>query len=75
MKLLLLAEGYPPELLEGFEVVREPQDDVVAALTMLEPRVGEELYAQLPALRVVEQRPSASTRSTSRPPRRAASPS
>jgi D-3-phosphoglycerate dehydrogenase len=34
-------------------VVREPQDDVVAALTMLEPRVGEELFAQLPALRVV----------------------
>jgi D-3-phosphoglycerate dehydrogenase len=53
VKLLLLAEGYPPELLEGFDVVREPQDDVVAALTMLEPRVGEELFAQLPALRVV----------------------
>jgi D-3-phosphoglycerate dehydrogenase len=53
VKLLLLAEGYPPELLEGFEVVREPQDDVVATLTMLEPRVGEELFAQLPALRVV----------------------
>ena len=53
MKLLLLDESYPPELLEEFEVVREPQDDVVAALTMLEPRVGEELFAQLPALRVV----------------------
>jgi D-3-phosphoglycerate dehydrogenase len=53
VKLLLLAEGYPPELLEGFHVVREPQDDVVAALTMLDPRVGEELFAQLPALRVV----------------------
>ncbi len=53
MKLLLLAEGYPPELLEGFDVVREPQDDVVAALTMLEPHVGAELFAQLPALRVV----------------------
>ena len=53
MKLLLLDESYPPELLEEFEVVREPQDDVVAALTMLAPRVGEELFAQLPALRVV----------------------
>ena len=53
MKLLLLDESYPPELLEGFDVVREPQDDVVAALTMLEPRVGDELFAQLPALRVV----------------------
>src|SRR5204862_520886 len=50
---LLLDESYPPELLEGFDVVREPQDDVVAALTMLEPRVGDELFAQLPALRVV----------------------
>jgi len=53
VKLLLLDESYPPELLEGFDVVREPQDDVVAALTMLEPRVGDELFAQLPALRVV----------------------
>jgi D-3-phosphoglycerate dehydrogenase len=53
VKLLLLAEGYPPGLLAGFDVVREPQDDVVAALTMLEPRVGAELFAQLPALRVV----------------------
>lgn len=52
MKVLLLDERYPPELLEGFEVVREPQDDVVAALTVLQP-VGEELFAQLPALRVV----------------------
>jgi D-3-phosphoglycerate dehydrogenase / 2-oxoglutarate reductase len=52
VKVLLLDERYPPELLEGFEVVREPQDDVVAALTVLQP-VGEELFAQLPALRVV----------------------
>lgn len=52
MKVLLLDERYPPELLEGFEIVREPQDDVVAALTVLQP-VGEELFAQLPALRVV----------------------
>jgi D-3-phosphoglycerate dehydrogenase len=53
VKLLLLDAHYPPELLEGFDVVREPQEDVVAALTMLEPRVGEELFAQLPALQVV----------------------
>jgi D-3-phosphoglycerate dehydrogenase len=52
MKLLLLDELYPPELLEGFEVVRAPQDDVVAVLTIAEP-VGAELFAQLPALRVV----------------------
>lgn len=52
MKVLLLDERYPPELLEGFEIVREPQDDVVAALTVLQP-VGEELFAQLPVLRVV----------------------
>jgi D-3-phosphoglycerate dehydrogenase len=53
VKLLLLDEHYPPELLEGFDVVREPQDDVVAALTRGTARVGEELFAQLPALRVV----------------------
>jgi D-3-phosphoglycerate dehydrogenase / 2-oxoglutarate reductase len=52
VKLLLLDERYPPELLTGFEVVRAPQEDVVAALTIGEP-VGAELLAQLPALRVV----------------------
>jgi D-3-phosphoglycerate dehydrogenase / 2-oxoglutarate reductase len=52
VKVLLLDERYPPTLLEGFEVVREPQDDVVAALTVLQP-VGEELFSRLPALRVV----------------------
>jgi D-3-phosphoglycerate dehydrogenase / 2-oxoglutarate reductase len=52
VKVLLLDERYPPELLEGFEVVREPQDDVAAALTVLQP-VGEELFSQLPSLRVV----------------------
>ena len=52
MKLLLLDQRYPPELLTGFEVVRAPQEDVVAALTIGEP-VGAELFAQLPALRVV----------------------
>ena len=52
MKLLLLDERYPPELLAGFEVVREPQDDVVGVLTIGRP-VGAELLAQLPAVRVV----------------------
>ena len=52
MKLLLLDEGYPPELLEGFEVVRVPQDDVVGVLT-ISTQVGAELFASLPALRVV----------------------
>jgi D-3-phosphoglycerate dehydrogenase len=52
VKLLLLDERYPPELLTGFEVVRAPQEDVVGVLTIGEP-VGAELFAQLPALRVV----------------------
>ena len=54
MKLLLLDERYPPELLAGFEVVREPQDDVVAVLDDAErARWGRSCCAQLPALRVV----------------------
>ena len=53
MKLLLLDERYPRGLLAGFEVVSTPQEDVVAVLTMPEHPVGEELAAQLPALRVV----------------------
>jgi phosphoglycerate dehydrogenase-like enzyme len=53
MKLLLLDETYPESELEGFEVVRAPQDDVVAVLTRSEIPVGEELFAQLPLLRVV----------------------
>jgi phosphoglycerate dehydrogenase-like enzyme len=53
VKLLLLDERYPRELLGGFEVVTAPQEDVVAVLTMPERPVGEELCAQLPALRVV----------------------
>jgi D-3-phosphoglycerate dehydrogenase len=52
MKLLLLDERYPPALLEGFEVVRAPEDDVVGVLTVLAP-VREELFASLPALRGV----------------------
>lgn len=53
MKLLLLDERFPAELLAGFEVVREPQDDVVAVLTKPTRAVGEELLDRLPALRVV----------------------
>ena len=53
MKVLLLDERYPRELLAGFEVVTAPQDDVVAVLTMPERPVGPALCAQLPALRVV----------------------
>ena len=52
MKLLLLDERYPPELLTGFEVVRTPQEDVVGVLTIGKP-VRAELFQQLPALRVV----------------------
>lgn len=50
--MLVTEDGYPAELLEGFEVVRAPQEDVVAVLTIGKP-VGEELLAALPALRVV----------------------
>jgi D-3-phosphoglycerate dehydrogenase len=50
--ILLLEDGYPPELLAGFEVVRTPQEDVVAVLTIDEP-VGAELMDRLPSLRVV----------------------
>jgi D-3-phosphoglycerate dehydrogenase len=53
VKLLLVEEGrFPPALLDGFEVVRSPAPDVVAALTVDVP-VGGELLAALPALRVV----------------------
>lgn len=53
MKLLLLDERYPAAELTAFEVVEEPQEDVVAVLTMPGAPVGEELMAQLPALRVI----------------------
>jgi D-3-phosphoglycerate dehydrogenase len=52
VKVLVTEDGYPPDLLEGFEVVRSPQDDVVAVLTIDEP-VGEELLSRLPSVRVV----------------------
>ena len=53
MKLLLLDERYPRELLAGFEVVTAPQEDVVAVLTMPEHRVGRELMSAMPHVRVV----------------------
>jgi len=53
VKLLLLDERYPRELLGGFEVVTAPQEDVVAVLTLPEHPVGPELCGRLPALRVV----------------------
>jgi D-3-phosphoglycerate dehydrogenase len=53
VKLLLLDGRYPAAELAGFEVVDAPQEDVVAVLTMPGRPVGEELLAQLPALRVV----------------------
>jgi D-3-phosphoglycerate dehydrogenase / 2-oxoglutarate reductase len=53
VKLLLLDGRYPAAELAAFEVVDAPQDDVVALLTMPGTPVGEELLAQLPALRVV----------------------
>jgi D-3-phosphoglycerate dehydrogenase len=53
VKVLVLDERYPAELLAGFELVHAPQEDVVAVLTMPEHRVGPELLAQLPRVRVV----------------------
>lgn len=53
LKLLLLDERYPRELLEGFEVVSAPQEDVVAVLTMPEHPVDRELLARMPEVRVV----------------------
>jgi D-3-phosphoglycerate dehydrogenase len=53
VKLLLLDGRYPEAELAGFDVVDAPQEDVVAILTMPGKPVGEELLAQLPALRVI----------------------
>jgi D-3-phosphoglycerate dehydrogenase / 2-oxoglutarate reductase len=50
--ILVLEDRYPPELLEGFEVVRTPQEDVVAVLT-IDEAVGAELMQSMPLLRVV----------------------
>jgi D-3-phosphoglycerate dehydrogenase len=53
MKLLLLDETYPAGELRGFDVVKTPQEDVVALLTRSEISVGEDLFAELPSLRVI----------------------
>jgi D-3-phosphoglycerate dehydrogenase len=53
MKALVLDERFATEALAAFEVVREPQDDVVAVFTMPERPVGEELMEELPSLRVI----------------------
>jgi D-3-phosphoglycerate dehydrogenase len=53
VKLLLLDERYPRELLGGFDVVTAPQEDVVAVLTLPWSPVSRELCERLPALRVV----------------------
>jgi phosphoglycerate dehydrogenase-like enzyme len=53
VKALVYDERYGPELLEVFEVVREPAADVEVVLTIPEHPVGAELAARLPALRVV----------------------
>jgi phosphoglycerate dehydrogenase-like enzyme len=53
VRLLLLDERYPRELLAGFEVVTAPQEDVVVVLTLPGHPVDRDLCARLPALRVV----------------------
>ncbi|MHB8468358.1 MAG: 2-hydroxyacid dehydrogenase [Gaiellaceae bacterium] len=53
MKALVLAPSYPAQELAGFEVVREPAEDVVAVLTMPEFPVDAALMDALPALRVI----------------------
>jgi phosphoglycerate dehydrogenase-like enzyme len=53
VKVLVLDERYPAELLAGFEVVAAPQEDVVAVLTLPGHPVGRELLAALPRVRVV----------------------
>jgi D-3-phosphoglycerate dehydrogenase len=52
VKILLAEDGYPAELLEGFEVVRTPQEDVVAVLT-IDERVDAELMDRMPSLRAI----------------------
>jgi D-3-phosphoglycerate dehydrogenase len=52
VKILLTEDGYPAELLEGFEVVRTPQEDGVAVLTIDEP-VDAKLMDRMPSLRVI----------------------
>jgi D-3-phosphoglycerate dehydrogenase len=53
VKALVLDERFPADALSGFEVVRKPQDDVVALFAIPGHPVGEAEMAALPALRVV----------------------
>jgi D-3-phosphoglycerate dehydrogenase / 2-oxoglutarate reductase len=53
VKVLVLEECYPRELLTGFEVVQEPAPDVVAVLTVPRFRVAAELIDTLPGLRAI----------------------
>jgi D-3-phosphoglycerate dehydrogenase len=53
VKALVLDERFPADALSGFEVVREPQDDVVALFAIPGRPVDEAEMTALPALRVV----------------------
>jgi len=53
VKALVFDERYPRELLASFEVVGEPDEDVVAILTVPTSPVGAALIERLPALRVI----------------------
>jgi phosphoglycerate dehydrogenase-like enzyme len=53
MKVLVMGERFPPDVLEGLDVVHEPADDVAAILTSSRAPVGSALLAGLPALRIV----------------------
>jgi D-3-phosphoglycerate dehydrogenase len=53
VKVLVLEERYPRELLTEFEVVREPAPDVVAVLTVPRFPVAAELIDRLPELRAI----------------------
>jgi D-3-phosphoglycerate dehydrogenase / 2-oxoglutarate reductase len=53
VKALVLDERFRADVLDGFEVVREPAVDVVALFTLPGSPVGEELLAALPSLRAI----------------------
>jgi D-3-phosphoglycerate dehydrogenase len=53
VKALLFDEHFHVDALDGFEVVQEPADDVVAVFTLPASPVGEDLLSRLPSLRVI----------------------
>jgi D-3-phosphoglycerate dehydrogenase len=53
VRVLVLGERFPPELLDGLDVVDAPADDVVGILTTPRAPVTAELLERLPALRIV----------------------